>query len=258
MEKHNILLSKRTENIPHLNKIKARTKFLAFLFGNLIFFTYLCFMKGNNNITKIIKAIINGLENNSIIFNNDFPSSSQLGLISQSIHSYSQTRLREYINDNYYLYRSGTWKDWILLYWPIAGTPSSQISLLVSLYKLGFSRDDVIYFEYLSDPEVVSKLDLEFIENPIYETQTRKTVRPKIKELFYHEEQYRKDWWGKLWGLKETVKITFEVEDGVEEFEIDETVQIGTEKIKKNLNPKSKKDTILYLKKWIEIYGREV
>jgi len=210
-------------------------------------------MRNKEKVIPLLKNVLEALENNSIKYDRTCFAASPMGVISQTMTLQTYELLYRYFNTYPSTYFHGGWRRWVLKYWPIGGQPYSYVKLFVKLYEFGFDRSDIIEFEGLSNKEVLNALPK--VETDILEDVVKTRMVPKIKELFYFEEQYRKDWWGKLWGLKGTVKVTVPTEDGFIEEKYTVQEKIGTELLPPKLDADKKGDFIIYLKKYIEIYG---
>jgi len=202
---------------------------------------------------KIFKTIISDINAGIRSYNGKTLSKSLLGIIIQILSEKTAEDIIKYVTSYGATYCDDNWNlltynELVRKYWLPNLEPKAN--LLQILSDAGFSRVDVGNIEKFKGSEIL-KYVTELEEVKIYDTVIKTKIQPKVKKLSYTEEVYRKDWWGRLFGLKETITKEVKVPDGVEEVEYEEKVYKETITRPIQLNIGKVEHMVLYCQAWI-------
>lgn len=180
------------------------------------------------SLVKYLKPISNALAGRTLTYDKNSPENSNLGYLIQTVCKYSSDQVYDYRDTK--SNREDARRYWTRMLkkrWGVGQTPSGWF--FPKLYKAGFSRYDVSHLINLSDPKIIKKAGLGKKKVPKYDITHEFKRVPVYHEFKKTREEYRTDWWGRLWGLKHTVNWTEQVQIDWEYKEVEVKTENGSE-----------------------------
>ena len=172
-------------------------------------------------LIEALTSVVTALRNNTIAYNWIKQNTCNCGLVAQAITRTGNEELsRDYIQPISTPLKEKkkskfcpSWSDMVAEYCPLTGEPIAEV--FKKLYEAGLTREDIGHLEYLSDPIILKKINID----------TNSTT-----ETYSKTETKEQGWW------------IFK-----------KTVEFKVEKTKNNHYYQKKENLIAYLEAWIEI-----
>ena len=199
-------------------------------------------MNKKENLIKALKVAVNALENGTVFYNWIKPCSCNCGVVAQAILGKTrddvktafmeiENRTKPKRDDKTH---ASTWKEGVQYLCSITG--KTDVSIFNELFSIGMSPEDITHLEFLENPAILKRANLE--------TEITTTTKIKTGETIKKVPVVKKE--KRFWRNKNVITYENQVEETFE------TKTTKENKLEKHYYCE-KNNLIKYLKAWVSI-----